>query len=52
MSHDPKIVQGNHIVLDLDNKPVPKISEVQAKKVVQGTGNKSPQKPQQEGILD
>ena len=32
MSHDPKIVQGKHIVLDLDNKPVPSVSIVQAKK--------------------
>ena len=28
MSHDPKIVMGRHIVLDLDSKPVPKISAV------------------------
>ena len=32
MSHDPKIVQGKHIVLDLDNKPVPSVLVVQAKK--------------------
>ncbi|MBO33453.1 MAG: ABC transporter [Rhodospirillaceae bacterium] len=28
MSHDPKIVMGQHIVLDLDAKPIPKISAV------------------------
>ncbi|NQV56907.1 MAG: ATP-binding cassette domain-containing protein [Rhodospirillales bacterium] len=26
MSHDPNIVQGKHIVLDLDSKPIPKVS--------------------------
>lgn len=28
MSHDPKIVTGRHIILDLDSKPVPKITAV------------------------
>ena len=52
MSHDPKIVQGDHIVLDLDNKPIPKISTVQAKPPVRDKGNKIAQKPQQRGPLN
>ncbi len=31
MSHDRNIVQGKHIILDLDQKPVPEVSEVKAR---------------------
>jgi len=31
MSHDKNIVQGKHIILDLDQKPVPEVSEVKAR---------------------
>ena len=43
MSHDPKIVQGKHIVLDLDNKPVPSVSVVQAKKHKKNDVEEKPQ---------
>ena len=43
MSHDPKIVQGKHIVLDLDNKPVPSVLVVQAKKHKKNDVEEKPQ---------
>jgi len=43
MSHDPKIVQGKHIVLDLDNKPVPSVLVVQAKKPKKNDVEERPQ---------
>ncbi len=43
MSHDPKIVQGKHIVLDLDNKPVPSVLVVQAKKQKKNDVEEKPQ---------
>jgi len=32
MSHDRNIVQGRHIILDLDEKPIPNVSVVKSKK--------------------
>ena len=53
MSHDPKIVQGKHVVLDLDNKPVPTVTSVQSKKPIKNIGNDASSKPDQvEAVSD
>ncbi|MDC0196329.1 ATP-binding cassette domain-containing protein [Gammaproteobacteria bacterium] len=53
MSHDPKIVQGKHVVLDLDNKPVPTVTSVQSKKPIKNIENDASSKPDQvEAVSD
>ena len=53
MSHDPKIVQGKHVVLDLDNKPVPTVTSVQSKKPIKNIGNVASSKANQaEAVSD
>ena len=53
MSHDPKIVQGKHVILDLDNKPVPTVTSVQSKKPIKNIGNDASSQPDQvEAVSD
>ena len=53
MSHDPKIVQGKHTILDLDNKPIPSVKYVEAKKPIKNMDERKSQKLEQaKGISD
>ena len=53
MSHDPKIVQGKHTILDLDNKPIPSVTYVEAKKPTKNMDERKSQKLEQaKGISD
>jgi len=53
MSHDPKIVQGKHTILDLDNKPIPSVTYVEAKKPTKNMDERKSQKLEQaKGLSD